>query len=85
MGRRGQAEGPGDSGVGGAEMAMGSGATTDPFTCGADCVSSVLLESVSEMAGKGPVGEGDETGLGGGLSLSCGRLLEVSMPLTLLA
>jgi len=45
----------------------------------------VLLSSVSETASKGPVGEGDETGPGGGLSLSCGRLFEVSMPLTLLA
>lgn len=45
----------------------------------------VLLGSVSETAVKGPVGEGDETGPGGGLSLSCGRLFEVSMPLTLLA
>lgn len=45
----------------------------------------VLLGSVSEMACKGPVGEGDETGPGGCLSLSCGRLLEVSMPLILLA
>lgn len=46
----------------------------------------VLLGSISEeTAGWDPVGEGEETGPGGGLSLSCGRLLEVSMPLTLRA
>lgn len=40
MGRRGQAEGPGDSGVGGAEMAVGPGATAGPFNCGTGCISS---------------------------------------------
>lgn len=40
MGRRGQVEGPGDSGVGGAEIAAGPGATAGPFDCGAGHVSS---------------------------------------------
>lgn len=48
-------------------------------------LSPVLLGSVSGMVGKAPVGDGEETGPGGVLSFSCGRLLEVSMPLTLLA
>lgn len=85
VGRRGQAEGPGDSGVGGLETVMGPGATAGPFNCGSGRVSSILLGSVSGMVGKAPVGDGEETGPGGVLSFSCGRLLEVSMPLTLLA
>lgn len=40
VGRRGHAEGPGDSGVGGAEMAKGPGATAGPFNCGAGRISS---------------------------------------------
>lgn len=40
MDRRGHAEGPGDSGVGGAEMVTGPGATAGLFNCGAGRVSS---------------------------------------------
>lgn len=47
--------------------------------------SPVLLESVSVLAVGAPGGDGEEVGTGGGLSLSCGRVLEVSMPFTLLA
>lgn len=82
----GQVEGFGESGDGGAETTTGPEATAGPFNCKADCISSDLLGSVSEdTAGRDPVGDGEETGPGGGLSLSCGRLLDVSMPLSLRA
>lgn len=47
--------------------------------------SPALPGSDSGAGVTGPGGDGEEVGPGGGLSLSCGRLLEVSMPLTRLA